>query len=120
MNITTPTGGGEVISSKEDLIVYMNQAGIYIEQQYDLPLSQKWDDNIYSFVGQIDPNTTGFASTARSEHNWLRFDRPRRMWLNGSSFVCEMRPFQDKHHRENGTGVVARWSSRYQQQEVTA
>jgi hypothetical protein len=106
MNITTPTGGGEVISSKEDLIVYMNQAGIYIEQQYDLPLSQKWDDNIYSFV--------------RSEHNWLRFDRPRRMWFNGSSFVCEMRPFQDKHHRENGTGVVARWSSRYQQQEVTA
>ena len=106
MNITTPTGGGEVINSKEDLIVYINQAGIYIDGQCNMSLSQKWDDNIYTYRS--------------AENNWLRFDPTRRMWFNGSNYVCEMRPFQDKHHRENGTGVVWQWSPHYKQAEVTA
>ena len=92
-------GGGEVINSKEDLIVYINQAGIYIEQQYNLPLSQQSDDDIYTFD--------------HAENNWITFDPKRRMWFNGSNFICEMQAFQDKHHRENGTGVVARWSENY-------
>ena len=92
LNITKPTDGGEIINSKDDLIAYINQAGIYIE-------GQEFDYERYQYH--------------KSEKNWITFDPKRRMWLNGSNYICEMRPFQDKHHRENGTGVVASWSENY-------
>jgi hypothetical protein len=92
MNITTPTGGGEIINTKDDLLAYINQAGIYIE-------GQQFDYERYEYH--------------TSEKNWISFDPKRRMWFNGSNYVCEMRAFQDKHHRQNGTGVVARWAEHY-------